>query len=468
MQVWTRHAGSEQSRDRIGSVQQFAYRLAMNVRDVGPGVPRRRLPWPRGEHLRDSFWFAPTAAMAAVFVLWLAASELDAAIVEALKRDGDLEMLADLQRFADDAKSVVSAVSSAMMTFIGVVFSISLVAVQMASGQFTPRVVRLFVRSRITKATFAVFLATFVLTLLVLTSYDSAPNPSAVTSVPFVQAFLTVLMVGLSLLLFVLYVNTTLRLMRISHVIARIARESLRSFSSIPGPLMDPSPTPQAPPTAWIRHDGPAGVLQEVHTDRLVRAARKHDVVLRLIPRMGDFLVPGTPVLAVYGKPFPVSQGLRHTVSTGVERTFHQDISFGLRQLSDIALRAMSSAINDPTTAVQALDRVVQLLSTLSQWPLNTACYRDSAGAVRLIRSVPSWTELVDLGLAEVRGCAVGSPQVSRRMLAGIEDLLSTAPQDRHAPLLRHRELLQQSVALGTPTAADRAFALKPDRQGIG
>ncbi|MYS55420.1 DUF2254 domain-containing protein, partial [Streptomyces sp. SID6013] len=308
----------------------------------GPSPRRRpRALSPLREHLRDTFWFAPTAAMVGVFVVWLAAQELDAALVRSLQDDGDYDTLAELLRFADDAKTVVSAVGSAMMTFIGVVFSISLVAVQMASGQFTPRVVRLFVRSRITKATFAVFLATFVLTLLVLTSYDSNADPRTATSVPLVQSVLTLVMVALSLLLFVMYVNATLRLMRVSHVIARIAAESFRVAALMPVPAGGGAPG-LGPVTAWFAHDGQAGVLRDVHVARLVRVARKHGVVLRLVPRIGDFLVPGTPVLAVHGGPAPSRRALRYALSVGVERTFHQDLAFGLRQLSDIGLRALS------------------------------------------------------------------------------------------------------------------------------
>lgn len=435
----------------------------------GP-LPRRRprALSPLREHLRDTFWFAPTAAMVGVFVVWLAAQELDAALVRSLQDDGDYDTLAELLRFADDAKTVVSAVGSAMMTFIGVVFSISLVAVQMASGQFTPRVVRLFVRSRITKATFAVFLATFVLTLLVLTSYDSNADPRTAVSVPLVQSVLTLVMVALSLLLFVMYVNATLRLMRVSHVIARIAAESFRVAALMPVPADGGEVPGLGPATAWVAHDGQAGVLRDVHVARLVRVARKHGVVLRLVPRIGDFLVPGTPVLAVHGGAAPSRRALRYALSVGVERTFHQDLAFGLRQLSDIGLRALSPAVNDPTTAVQALDRVVQILATLSRRPLDAVPHRDRRGTVRLVQPVPGWTELVDLGFAEVRACAVGSPQVTRRLLAGLDDLLLLVPPERRAPLLRHRELLRQAVERTAPTPADRAFALRPDRQGIG
>jgi uncharacterized membrane protein len=159
---------------------------------------------------------------------------------------------------------------------------------------------------------------------------------------------------------------------------------------------------------------------------------------------------------------------LRYAISVGVERTYHQDLGFGLRQLSDIALRALSSAINDPTTAVQALDRVVQFLAALSRRPLDAALHRDRAGAVRLVQPVPGWTELVDLGFTEVRMCAPLTPQVCRRMLAGLDDLLLLAPPERREPLLRHRELLRQAIDVTAPTPADREFALRPDRQGIG
>ncbi|MFF0162009.1 DUF2254 domain-containing protein [Streptomyces sp. NPDC005263] len=434
----------------------------------GPATGRRpRALSPLREHLRDTFWFAPVAAMVGVFVVWAVASEIDTRIIATLQDQQDYDTVEQLLKFADDARTVVTTVSSAMMTFIGVVFSISLVAVQMASGQFSPRVVRIFVRSRITKATFAVFLATFVLTLLVLTSYGSDQDPRLVSSVPLVQSVLTLAMVGLSLLLFVMYVNSTLRLMRISHVIARIVAEAFRVAATMPTGK-PPQEGALGPVTAWIAHDGRAGVLRDVDIARLVRVARQHGVVLRLIPRIGDFVVPGTPVLAVHGSAAPPRRALRRTVSVGVERTFHQDLGFGLRQLSDIALKALSPAINDPTTAVQALDRIVQFLAAVSRRPLDASVYRDRRGELRLVQPVPGWTDLVDLGFTEIRGCALGNPQVTRRLLAGLDDLALLAPEERRAPLLRHRALLAQAVERHTPAPADRAFALRPDRQGIG
>ncbi|MEU6975274.1 MULTISPECIES: DUF2254 domain-containing protein [unclassified Streptomyces] len=428
---------------------------------------RPRMLSPLREHLRDTFWFAPVASMVLVSLLWWGCSAIDTAIVETLQDAGEYEVVADLAGVAEDAKTIVTTISAAMMTFIGVVFSISLVAVQMASGQFSPRIVRIFIRSRITKATFSVFLSTFLLSLLVLTSYESESDPKLMTTVPLVQSMLTLLMVGLSLLLFVAYVNQTLRLMRVGHVVDRITGEAFRVIEKTP--VYAAEARDLGRPTGELVHRGRAGVLRDVNVVLLVAAARRHGVVLRLLPRIGDFVVPGTPILAVYGGTVP--RRVAGAVSVGIERTFHQDLGFGLRQLSDIALRALSPAVNDPTTAVQALDRIVQFLTALANRPLGPVEFRDGrggSGVVRLVQDGPEWTDLVDLGFAEIRGCAADSPQVSRRMLAGLDDLLSRVPPDRTEPLLRHRTLLVRLVERTVPEAADRAFALEPDRQGIG
>ncbi|MEV3988031.1 DUF2254 domain-containing protein [Streptomyces sp. NPDC049837] len=435
-----------------------------------PEYRRPRVLSPLREHLRDTFWFAPTAGLVCVIVLWGAAATVDAAIVDYLRERRAYDEIGDLTAIAEDAKTIVTTVSQAMMTFIGVVFSISLVAVQMASGQLTPRVVRIFVRSRISKLTLTVFLSTFLFSLLVMTSYESETDPERITAVPLVQSVVTLLLVGLSLLLFIAYVTTTLRLMQVGPVVDRITREALTVLrrQSAGGPEAAVLP----PETGRVVHRGRSGVLRDVNVSRLVRLARRQDVVLRLMPRIGDYVVPGTPVLAVHGGRAPgpggVWSAMSASVSVGMDRTFHQDVALGLRQLVDIALRAMSSAVNDPTTAVQCLDRIVQFLAAVAPRPLGTVLHRDRRGAVRLVQDVPGWDDLVDLGFAELRAHAVDSAQVTRRMLAGIDDLLLLAPEGRREPLLRHRALLEQAVERAVAQPADRVFALEPDRQGIG
>ncbi|GAA0488242.1 DUF2254 domain-containing protein [Streptomyces sp. NPDC046215] len=434
------------------------------------GVRRRpRALSPLREHLRDTFWFTPALGLVGALVLAVGVLALDGLLIEALQGDGDYDTVAELIDLADDAKTIITTVGSAMLTFIGVVFSISLVALQMASGQFSPRVVRLYVRSRITKCTFAVFLATFLYALLVQASYQGDADPRTVETVPLISSVTCVLMVLVSLGLFVVYVNSTIRLMRVSHVIDRITRESFRALERIGTVEDEPPALPEG--GSEIVHGGRAGVLRDVNIARLVRVARRHRVVVRLIPRIGDFVVPGTPVLAVHGgtvKGAVPLRALRSSVSVGVERTFHQDLGFGLRQLSDIALRALSPAVNDPTTAVQCLDRIVQTLAAVAGRPLGALRHCDRRGEVRLVQELPGWTDLVDLGFTEIRGCAPAAPQVTRRLMAALDDLWWLAPEGRREPLERHRTLLRQAVERAVPEPADRAFSLVPDRQGIG
>lgn len=381
------------------------------------GYRRPRALSPLREHLRDTFWFAPTVGLVCAFAVWWGVSTLDTEIVARLQGERAYGEVSDLIKFADDARTIVTTVSSAMMTFIGVVFSISLVAVQMASGQLTPRVVRIFSRSRISKLTLTVFLATFSFSLLVLTSYESETDPKRVTSVPLVQSTLTLAMVGLSLFLFIAYVSATLRLMQVGPVVDRLTRESLRMLRRMPGGERDG--VPLAEESARVLYEGRAGVLRDVHVARVVRAAQRQMVVLRLIPRIGDYVVPGTPVLAVHGEGAPSRRALRYALSVGVERTLHQDLAFGPRQLSDIALRALPPAVNDPTTAVQCLDRIVQFLAAVVRLPLGPVHHRDRAGAVRLVQEGPEWSDLVDLAFEEIRWCAT-NPVVRDEESAGV------------------------------------------------
>ncbi|MFJ3791065.1 DUF2254 domain-containing protein [Kitasatospora sp. NPDC090091] len=441
----------------------------MTDRPPGPPRPVRYHPLsPLREHLRDSFWFAPLLACLGAVLLASATAWLDEQAVSAtVAETGSAD---ELMRFNGAARSVVSTVSSAMLTFIAVVFSISLVALQMAASQFSPRVLRLYVRSRLTKATFSVCLATFLFSLLVQLSYDDSTDPAEVTAVPLFSGLTAVLLVLLSLGLFVLYVQATMRLLRVPHVIDRIANESVAVVRQYR--LMPPEARPPVVPEGALTllHEGRSGVLRDIDIARLVRIARKHDVVLHLVPRIGDFVTPGTPIVRVAGaadRP-PRPRRIAQAFNVGVERTMHQDLGFGFRQLVDIAIRALSPAVNDPTTAVQAVDRIHQLLGMVVQESVGDLCYRDRAGTVRLVEPVPDWGCVVDLAFTEIRLCGAGHPQVTRRLAAALDDLLRIAPEARRRELLEQRELLDRAVAESLADPDVRAFALKPDRQGIG
>ncbi|MFF8271815.1 DUF2254 domain-containing protein [Streptomyces sp. NPDC016562] len=413
------------------------------------------------EHLRDTLWFAPTAGLIVTFVLWDIARLGDAELAKILADAGT-----GVRDFTDDAKTIVTTVSQAILTFLGVVFSISLVALQMTSGQLTPRVVRIFVRSRITKATLTVFLSTFMFSLLVLSSYNDPLIEERTAPVPLLQSLLTLALVGLSLLLFIAYVTSTVRLMQVGPVVDHITREALHALDRLPAPAGAPPQLPEQ--TGLIAYQGRPGVLRAVDVKRLVRCARQHGVVLRTIPRVGDYLLPGIPLLAVHGGRGAPPATVGHVTWVGSERSALQDRGFALRQLADIALRALSAAVNDPTTAVQCLDHIVHLLATLVTQRLGPVAHHDRAGQVRLVQAAPRWPEVVDVGIAELRAAAVGQAQVTRRLLAGINDLLALVPEGRREPLLGHKTLLERAVHQAHGDHAERAFALQPDRQGIG
>ncbi|MFJ1757800.1 DUF2254 domain-containing protein [Kitasatospora sp. NPDC088134] len=436
-----------------------------------PLRPSRRAPHyralsPLREHLRESFWFAPLLACLGAVLLAGLTDLLDREIFA----EAAAEQAADtLLSFGTAAKSVVSTVSSAMLTFIGVVFSISLVSLQMGASQFSPRVLRLYVRSRLIKATFATCLATFVYTLFVQLGYDDTTDPDQAVSVPVVSTVVALAMVLLSLALFVLYVQATLRLLRVPHVIDRVTRESLQVLQDIrrlaPDLAPDADPAPAGP---TLLHEGRGGVLRDVNIRRLIRVARRHGTVLHLVPRIGDFIAPGTPTVVVVGGTPPRPRRITTALNVGVDRTMHQDLGFGFRQLVDIAIRALSPAVNDPTTAVQAVDRIHQLLAVLAPHRLGALRHRDRDGAVRLVQPVPDWEATVDLAFTEIRICGAGQPQVTCRLAAALDDLLRITPEPRRPPLLRRRRLLERAVAEAVPDPDNRDFALTPDRQGIG
>ncbi|MCX5193255.1 DUF2254 domain-containing protein [Streptomyces sp. NBC_00249] len=439
-------------------------------------VRRDRGLFPRlRKRMRNSFLFVPLTGLVVGWLLATVVVQADTFIHDLDARWESVE-LADLwflrtaKDFGASAKSAVAAISSAMLTFIGVVFSITLVALQMAAGQFSPRVLRIYVESRVTKLTLAVFLCTFLYTLRVQKEYTGAADQQDAV-VPYLGASLAMGFVVLSLVLFVVYVHSTIRLMRVTYVMDRVGEESLQLIrdSAAPEGLRGPDPDPQPDPGGTlVPHTWRPGVLQTVDVRRLVGLARREDLVLHLIPRIGDYLVPYTPLFRVSGAPTPSDAELQAALDLGVERTTEQDLAFGIRQLADISSRALSPAVNDPTTAVQALDRIQVLLTAFADQPLGRAHHRDADGVVRLVETLPSWPELLDLGLTEIRDYGIGSVQVTRRLAACLDDLERLAPADRREPVRRHRDLLEEAVRATAPTPQRAAFALQPDRQGIG
>ncbi|OII60951.1 hypothetical protein BJP40_08885 [Streptomyces sp. CC53] len=440
---------------------------------------RRRGRCPRlRKRLRESFLIVPLLGIAVGWVTASLAVWTDELIYELNARWGsvdlqDLWYLRVAEDFGAAAKIAMGTMSSAMLTFIGVVFSITLVALQMAAGQLSPRVLRLYVESWVAKVTLAVFLCTFLYTLRLQKEYTATDDPDLAV-VPYVGSSLAMTLVVISLVLFVVYVHATIRMMRVTHVMDRVTKEALWMLRAPSG-----GPAPQEPPATVgaplgvVRLAGPPGVLQVADIEALVATAAEDGVTLRLVPRIGEYLASGAPLFEVHGSGAPgpdLARRLRRAVEVGGERTMEQDVGYGLRQLVDIAVRALSPAVNDPTTAVQALDRIEVLLARLARHPLGRHAHTDAAGAVRLVESGPTWAELVDLALTEILLYGAGSPQVTRRVAALLDALGPAVGPDasRREPLDRQRARLERAVHAATPAAAARHHSLTPDRRGVG
>jgi uncharacterized membrane protein len=199
----------------------------------------------------------------------------------------------------------------------------------------------------------------------------------------------------------------------------------------------------------------------------LARLAERADAVVELLPQVGDFVATGGPLFRVAGGAVS-PDALRGCVAIGPERTLEQDPRFVFRILVDIASKALSPGINDPTTAVQALDQIQHLLEFLGRRHLDEGRVRDRAGNLRLVYGTPDWADFVMLAVSEVRQFGAGSLQVDRRLRAMLEHLLEVLPDERRPPLRQELALLGNAVEREFQDEEDRRRARVADYQGVG
>jgi uncharacterized membrane protein len=210
------------------------------------------------------------------------------------------------------------------------------------------------------------------------------------------------------------------------------------------------------------------GVLLGVDAHRLARLAAEHGCVLRLLVPIGQYVPQGAPLVEVHGGRVPPAEDVLRALDLGRERTLYQDPAYGIRQLVDIAAQALSPAVNAPTTAVQVLDRLTDLLPGIASRPDPTGLVADERRELRLVVPVPTWSELVTLSFTEIRRFGAASPQVTRRLAAVLDELLAACPERRWPELERERELLVRAVEASVPDAEGRRVALAPDALGLG
>jgi uncharacterized membrane protein len=232
--------------------------------------------------------------------------------------------------------------------------------------------------------------------------------------------------------------------------------------------LVGPAEPPDGEPTATVlcQRDG---VVLAFDMKGLVKLAVQNDCIIRMVPQVGDFVASGEPVFRVFGGRSKIpTYLLRTSIALGQERTLEQDPTLPFRILVDIASKALSPAINDPTTAVACIDQIHHLLRLVSGRNLEHGWVRDEEGVLRFLYPRPTWEDYVNLAATEIRHFGGGSIQIARRLTAMLTELLGAVPADRRPPLQRQLELLHKTCQRSFPEPEDRALALIGDFQGVG
>ncbi len=368
------------------------------------------------------------------------------------------------------ALSILAAITSGMIAFTGIVFSMMLLLVQFSSTAYSPRVAIYLLDDLVVLNALGAFAGTFVFSLVSMIWVD----PGGSGQVPTITVLVTVLAVLVSVAMFIVLLRRVAGL-RVGAVLAGVADRGRRAIDELlPArltnadqvELVEIDDLPEI--TQVVKHRGAPGVLGRVDTAALVRIAGRIDGLVELMVSVGDAMASGEVVARVRGaKRHAPNVVLRRALVITVERTIEQDPKYAIRLLVDIAIRALSPAVNDPTTAVMAVDQIEDMLRRIAGRKLDQGHIREG-GRLRLVFPTPSWEDLVALATDEIRIYGAASVQVMRRLLAMLAELLSEVPEFRRGPLLDRQARVRRSIDRHFEDPDDRAEASQADSQGLG
>jgi uncharacterized membrane protein len=368
----------------------------------------------------------------------------------------------------ETALAVLGTMSASLFTFIVFVASVLLVAVQLASSQLSPRIIGIIFRDHVTRASMTLFVFCFSFSIAALARIGEA--------VPSVTTRLAAYSGLVSLGMFLFLIDHAGRALRPSGALYAVGRTGRRVIASVYPRLMEGSvreaPAADAPldvAAARVVTSARDGYVQAFDVAGLVAAAERAGCVVEVVPQVGEFVASGESLFRIFPAGAALSDAaLRGSIALGQERTPAQDPTFSFRIIVDIASKGLSPAINDPTTAVLAIDQIHRLLRDVGRRCLDDERVRGSSGAVRLIYRTPGWDDFVQLAITEIRQFGAGSIQVARRLRALLDNLIQILPAER-SPLLRQElDLLNRSIARFFPEPEDRALAGIGDLQGVG
>jgi uncharacterized membrane protein len=367
-----------------------------------------------------------------------------------------------------EAQTMLQTVVTMTLSFIVFTFGSLLVAIQVAGGQLTPRIIATtLLQDNAVKYSVGLFVFVLLFAVGVLGRTSSIAHQFVI----FVAAVL-----GFSCIAIFLYlIDYAAKLLRPVSIVARVGQRGLAVIDSVyphsitSSRLADRVDQTLGVPDKVVPHESPSQILLAVNLKALAAEATRTGGIIELVPQVGDFVGGQEPLFRLYGSARAVEASkLRAAVAFGSERTLEQDPMFAFRILIDIALKALSKAINDPTTAVLAIDQLQRLLQRVGNRDLRNELITDGAGRLRLIFRTPNWEDFVHLSCTEIRHNGAESIQVARRLRAMIETLIQTLPEHRN-PALRHQlKLLDLSVERLYVFSDDLALARIADSQGLG
>ena len=366
--------------------------------------------------------------------------------------------------------AICSSIASGMLALTGIVFSLAFVMVQFSATAYSPRLVLWVARDPVVSHALGVFSATFLYALIMLAWVDRGASGK----VPLISGWLVFALLIASIGLFIALIER-IGALQVNRMLiftgdqGRKAVDELYPPDGSPGSGMETPDLGRWPVTQTLAHVGRPQVIQAIHIEALVEQAKKADAVIEVLAAVGDTVLELTPLLRVRGGREPLDEGtLAACIEAGDERTFEQDPKYALRLVVDIAIKALSAAINDPTTAVQALDHIEDLLLRLGRRRLDIGAFQDREGQIRLVVPFPTWDDFLLLGLDEIRAYGAGSVQVMRRMKALIKNLTETLPAGRHEALKQWEQRLQGTIARSFADKQEKKDASVADRQGLG